>query len=227
MFTRTTVVALLVLSAFGSAILLGQQQPASGPSGVREFPVILEQSVVAGKTPVGTKIQAKLEVATFVDGTVIPRSAIFSGEVLESVAKTKTAPSRLAIRMDSVQWKNGSASLKVYSTAWYYPASDASGQNLQYGPTQPANRTWNGEGQSPDPNSKIYKPFPGSNSNDKSASAPDTPSATISNHRVLMKDVATESRNDGEIALISKHSNIKLDKLTTYVLASRDLFPAK
>ena len=119
MFTRTTVVALLVLSAFGSAILLGQQHPASGPSGVREFPVILEQSVVAGKTPVGTKIQAKLEVATFVDGTVIPRSAIFSGEVLESVAKTKTAPSRLAIRMDSVQWKNGSASLKVYSTAWY------------------------------------------------------------------------------------------------------------
>ena len=56
---------------------------------------------------------------------------------------------------------------------------------------------------------------------------PDTPSATISNHRVLMKDVETASGNDGEIALVSKHSNIKLDKVTTYVLASRDLFPAK
>ena len=42
-----------------------------------------------------------------------------------------------------------------------------------------------------------------------------------------MKDVATESGNDGEIVLVSKHSNLKLDKLTTYVLASRELFPAK
>src|ERR1700729_3138906 len=226
MFTRTTVVALLVLSAFGSAILLGQQQPASGPSGVREFPVILEQSVVAGKTPVGTKIQAKLEVATFVDGTVIPRSAIFSGEVLESVAKTKTAPSRLAIRMDSVQWKNGSASLKVYSAAWYYPASDASGQNLQYGPTQPANRTWNGEGQYPDPNSKIYKPFPGSDSGND-ASAPNTPSATASNRRVLMKDIESAKNSEGVIAIVSRNSNIKLDKLPTYVLATSDPLPAK
>jgi hypothetical protein len=114
MCTRSMVVTFLVLSAASSAILFGQQQPApSGPSGVREFPVILEQSVVAGKTPVGSKIQAKLEVATSVDGTVIPRNAIFSGEVLESVAKTRTDPSCLAIRMDSVQWKNGSASLKV------------------------------------------------------------------------------------------------------------------
>jgi len=113
MCTRSMVVTFLVLSAASSAILFGQQQPApSGPSGVREFPVILEQSVVAGKT-VGTKVQAKLEVATLVDGTVIPRNAIFSGEVLESVAKTRTDPSRLAIRMDSVQWKNCSASLKV------------------------------------------------------------------------------------------------------------------
>jgi hypothetical protein len=53
----------------------------------------------------------------------------------------------------------------------------------------------------------------------------DTPSTTISNHRVLMKDVETEGGNDGEIARVSKHSNIKLDKVTTYVLASRDLFP--
>src|ERR1700722_11206799 len=94
MCTRSMVVTLLVLSAASSAILFGQQQPApSAPSGVREFPVTLEQSVVAGKTPVGTKIQAKLEVATLVDGTVIPRNAIFSGEVLESVAKTRTDPS--------------------------------------------------------------------------------------------------------------------------------------
>ncbi len=220
-------VSTLMLGVFGSASLLGQQKPAasSAPS-AQEFPVILQQSVTAGKTPAGTKIQARLEAATLVDGTVIPRNAVFSGEVVESVAKTKTDPSRVALRMDSVQWKDGSATVKVYLTAWYYPTRDATGQDLQYGPAQPANRTWNGQGQYPDANSKVYRPFPGSES-DKSAGAPDTPSATPSNHRVLMKDVEAATGSDGSLALVSKHNNIKLDKLTTYVLASGNLLPAK
>jgi hypothetical protein len=223
----TIAVATLVLWVSYSAALLGQQPPTpSAPPGVQEFPVMLQQSVAAGKTPVGTKIQAKLEVATLIAGIVIPRNAVFSGEVIESVAKTKTEPSRLAIRMDSVQWKTGSAPVKVYSTAWYYPALDEGGQNLQYGPQQPANRTWNGQGQYPDPNSKVYKPFPGSDPN-QNASVPDTPTATISNHRVVMKDVETVSSNDGTVTLVSKRTNIKLDKLTTYVLASANLLPAK
>jgi len=193
---------------------------------MQEFPVMLQQSVTAGKTPAGTRIQARLGAATLVDGTVIPRNAVFSGEVVESVAKTKSDQSRIALRMDSVQWKNGSASVKVYLTAWYYPTKDTTGQDLQYGPQQPANRTWNGQGQYPDPNSRSYKPFPGSDS-DKGTSVPDTPSASASNHRVLMKDVVAESRSDGTLALVSKQSNIKLDKLTTYVLASTDLLPAR
>jgi hypothetical protein len=226
MRTQTIAVATLVLCV-SSAALLGQQPPApSGPAGVQEFPVMLQQSVAAGKTPVGAKIQAKLEVATLVAGTVIPRNAIFSGEVIESVAKTKTEPSRLAIRMDSVQWKTGSAPVKVYSTAWYYPARNEEGQDLQYGPQQPANRTWNGQGQYPDPNSKVYRPFPGSDPN-QNTSVPDTPTATTSNHRVVMKDVETVSRDDGTVTLVSKRTNIKLDKLTTYVLASASLLPAK
>jgi hypothetical protein len=227
MWAQTTAVTTLVLCVSYSATLLGQEKPAgSAPSGIQEFPVILQQSVAAGKTPVGTKIQAKLGTATLVDGTVIPRNAVFSGEVIESAAKTKTNPSRLAIRMDSVQWKTGSAPVKVYSTAWYYPTRNEEGQDLQYGPQQPANRTWNGQGQYPDPNSKVYKPFPGSDPN-QGTSVPDTPSATTSNHRVLMKDVETASGNDGTITLVSKRTNIKLDKLTTYVLASSDLVSAK
>jgi hypothetical protein len=226
MLTRTMAVSTLVL-CFYPTIVLGQQQPAaSAPSEVREFPVILQQNVTAGKTQAGTKVQARLGVATLVDGTVIPRNALFSGEVIESTAKTKTDPSRVSIRMDSVQWKNGSTSVKVYLTAWYYPAKDQMGQDLQYGPQQPANRTWNGQGQYPDPNSKSYKPFPGSET-DKGTSVPDTPSATTSNHRVLMKDVGSASGNGGALALVSKRTNIKLDKLTTYVLASGDLLPAK
>ena len=227
MWAQTTAVTTLVLCVSYSATLLGQEKRAgSAPSGIQEFPVILQQSVAAGKTPVGTKIQAKLGTATLVDGTVIPRNAVFSGEVIESAAKTKTNPSRLAIRMDSVQWKSGSASVKVYSTAWYYPLRDEAAQNLQYGPQQPANRTWNGQGQYPDPNSKVYKPFPGGDPN-QGTSVPDTPSATTSNQRVLMKDVETASGSDGTITLVSKRTNIKLDKLTTYVLASSDLVSAK
>jgi hypothetical protein len=227
MSIRTKAVTTLVLWLSYSATLPSQQKPATpAPSGIQEFPVTLQQSVAAGKTPVGTKIQAKLVVATLVAGTVIPRNALFSGEVFESVAKSKTDPSRLAIRMDSVQWKGGSAAIKVYSTAWYYPARDAAGQDLQYGPQEPANRTWNGQGQYPDPNSRVYRPFPGSDPN-QGNSVPDTPSATPSNHRVLMKDVETLSSNDGTISLVSKRTNIKLDKLTTYVLASSDLVSAK
>lgn len=229
MLTRMAAVTILVHCVLGSGALAGQQKPTEPPtfSAVREFPMLMEQGVTAGKTSAGTKIQARLQVATLVDGTVIPRNAIFSGEVIESVAKTKTDPSRLAIRMDSVQWKNGLAAVavKVFLTAGYYPPMDAMGQNLQYGPQQPANRTWNGEGQYPDPNSKSYKPFPGTES-DKGA-VPDTPSTTTSNHRVVMKDVETVNGADGSVALVSKRNNLKLDKLTTYVFAGAEQTPAK
>lgn len=189
--------------------------------------MVFQQSVTAGKTPVGTKIQAKLEVATLVNGSVIPRNAIFSGEVIESAGKTATGPSRLAIRMDSEQWKNGSASIKVYLTRWYYPTTLAeTSQNLQYGPTQPASTTWNGAGAYPDPNSPAYKPFPGRDS-DKNQSLPATPSAITSNHRILMKNVEFEDKDSGGVVLVSKHGNIKLDKVTTYVLAADDPQPPK
>ena len=226
MLTRTMAVSTLVLGAIYSCSLFGQQKPSNPPSAGHEFPVTLQQSVIAGKTAIGSKIQARLGVATLVDGTVIPRNAVFSGEVVESVAKTKTDPSRLCLRMDSVQWKDGSASVKIYLTAWYYPSRDETGQDLQYGPQQPANRTWNGEGQYPDPNSKVYQPFPRGES-DKSSSVPDTPNATLSNHRVLMKNVETASGNDGTLTLISQRANLKLDKLTTYVMASGDLQTGK
>jgi hypothetical protein len=230
MYTRTMAVPYLVLSflfVLCSSALLGQQKPTdSPPAAAKEFPVVMQQNVTAGKTPVGTKIKAKLEVATLVDGLVIPRNAVFSGEVVESVAKSATDPSRLAIRVDSVLWKTGSTPIKAYLTAWYYPTKDTMGQNLQYGPTQPANRTWNGEGQYPDPNSKVYRPFPGSDS-DKGASVPVTPSSTTSSQRVLMKDVESTGDNGGAIALVSRHANLKLDKLTTYVLGTGELVPAK
>ena len=226
MLTRTTAVLTLVLSVVPCNRVLAQQPQANPPAAAQEFPVLLQQSVTAGKTPPGTKIQAKLWVATLLDGKVIPRNAVFSGEVVESVAKNGTDPSRVSLRMDSVQWKNGSAEVKVYLTAWYYPPRNGAGEDLQYEPQKPANRTWNGEGQYPDPNSKVYKPFPGGSS-DSGSAVPDTPSATTSNHRILMRDIATTGGSDGAITLVSTKTNLKLDKLTTYVLANTDLLSRK
>jgi len=214
----------LILAAFFSTVLWGQQ--GTEPGREPEFPLVLQQSVTAGKTQVGSKIEAKLLIATLAQGRVIPRNATFSGEVTESVAKTATAPSRLAIRMDSAQWKEGSASIKLFLTGWYYPTINEAGQDLQYGPPEPANRTWNGQGQYPDPNSKVYRPFPGDDS-DKKSSVPVTPTSAASNHRVRMKDVETERSTDGTVSLTSKKSNVKLERYTTYVLSASEVMAQK
>ena len=226
----TMVLAVALASASGQQKPASSSSPGASPgasssassgasSALREFPVTMQQNVTAGKTPPGTKVQAKLEVATLVDGAVVPRNAVFSGEVVESVAKSKTEPSRMAIRMDSVQWKGASAAVKIYLTAWYYPVQEQTGQDLRYGPQQSAKGSWNGQGQYPDPNSKSYKPFPGSDTDKKDSTVPDTPNATTSNHRVLMHDVESTTGADGMLTLISKRTNIKLDKLTTYVFS--------
>jgi hypothetical protein len=223
MVRHTLLVQLLVLL---SVTLFSQQTPSTSTAAIAlQLPVLLQDNVVAGKTPPGTKIQCKLIAATLVAGTVIPKSAVLSGEVVESLAKTGTAPSRLSVRMDSAQWKTGSASLKVYLTRWYYPTTEAGGQDLQYGAPVSPKRTWNGMGQYPDPNSPVYKPFPTESDKPKN-SVPDTPAAVISDHPTLMKNVDSVRKDDGSLAIVSAHSNLKLDKLTTYVLAADDVLPA-
>lgn len=121
MFRNRMAVVQAVLVVLVSTALFSQ--PPSTPPGSAdlEFPVTMRQNVTAGVTAVGTKVQAKLAVATLVKGTVIPQNAILSGEVTESQAKSSSEPSRLAIRLDSAQWKKGSAAIKVYLTAWIYP----------------------------------------------------------------------------------------------------------
>jgi hypothetical protein len=205
-----------------SAALLGQSTSASSASPGLELPVIMRQSVAAGKTPVGTKVQANLALATLVNGVVIPQEAILSGEVTESVAKSATEPSRLAIRLDTAQWKNGSASIKVYLTPWYYPAALATNQDLSSGLPDASRHpsVWEGAGVYPGRRNPGSAPFPGT---DKDAGA----SSSGSQRRVLMKDVETTRNSDGSATLTSKRSNLKLDKTLTYVFATSDLLPPK
>lgn len=208
----------------GSVMLFGQQSPqSSSPLVGTEFPIFMKQNIVAGKTPVGTKIQAKLVAATLVNGVVVPRDAILSGEVIESVKKSASAPSRLAIRMDSADWKKGSVPIKAYLTAWYYPEAAATNQDLSYQPADAANskKNWNGMGTYPDPNNPIsQQKFPaGDNSKDAGPEA-GSPASNISKHRVLMKNVQSIRNPDGAVVLTDQHSDLKLDRVTTYVLAS-------
>jgi hypothetical protein len=224
MIRQGLLVQLLVLFSLS---LFSQQTPsAPTAAALQQFPVLFQQSVVAGKTPAGTKIQCKLTAATLVSGTVIPKNAVLSGEVVESLAKAGNGPSRLSLRMDSAQWKTGSASLKLYLTRWYYPTKEAAGQDLQYNAPAPPNRTWNGMGQYPDPNNPAYRPFPSGDSDKSKSSVPDAPASVTSDHPTLMKDVDSVRKEDGSLEIVSSNTNIKLDKLTTYVLAADDLVPA-
>ena len=227
----------------GSAVLLGQapkaqEIPAAGASSPVdtgtsaadycakcELPIILRQTVEAGKTGVGTKVEALLMMSTMIKGGVLPRGAVISGEVTESVAKSGNSPSRLAIRMDSAQWKNGGAKFQVYLTAGYYPPAPMAPPNLAFGPPG-ERRNWGGVDPTvdttdpPNPSQRL------STQGDNGVNA-DAPTSVISKKRVLMKNVKSASGADGSVALVSSHSNIKLNKVTTYVLAINELLPGK
>lgn len=222
MFTRARILQFLLLLSLWPPYSSGQQkESATSPStSVLEFPVTLQEGIEAGKTAVGNRVQAKLAVATLVNRVVIPRGAIFSGVVIESAGKAAKTPSRLAIRIDSVQWKGGSAKIKAYLTPLYYPKTVSTGPSLQYGPTEPPARTWNGAGQYPNSGSRVYRPFPGGDSDNSAGAVPDTTSATMSGNPVGMKDVAVGPTPDGGLTLVCNRANLKLDGETIYVLAA-------
>jgi hypothetical protein len=111
-------------------------------------------------------------------------------------------------------------------TAWIYPVKGLANQDLKYGPDLPAWRTWNGAGAYPDPKSPDYRPFPGTDATSGPDPTPGAPASAISDHRALMKNVESKRNQDGSVAITCTRSNIKLDKLTTYVLAAGDLMPA-
>lgn len=207
-----------------SQIALTQSAPNT-PTGL-ELPATMREKIVAGITPVGTVVQAKLEVATLVDGIVVPENAILSGEVTESAAKSAAGPSRLAIRMDSAHWKHHGApqvltlTKKVYLTAWSYPAAPSTiPDSLYQSPADlPSSRNMARLGSPAPPTRRLPDPDDGSEGQGGKQPAP-TKTATAAPQRVLMKDVESTRAPDGAVRLTSRHSNIKLDKSTTYVFA--------
>jgi len=220
MFCRIVGVGLIL--GVWSVAVVGQQQPAqSATPALHEFPVILQQNVETGKTPVGTKLQAKLAAATLFNGTVIPKNAVITGLVGESEAKSAKNQARLEIRIDKVTWNGGWTPLGAYLMPLFYPTTGQAVPNLPHEAPDPDSKTLSGAGQSGSP---MSRPSPGNGSEASQGAIPDI--ATISNRPVRMGNVALEPTSDGGIALVSERANIKLFKLTTYVFAA-DESPAK
>jgi hypothetical protein len=235
MLRRTSLGCGLLVLLFVFSGFTDKRPPVATASDLIEFPVLMQQKITAGVTPVGTKVQAKLTIPTLVHGTVVPRDAVLSGEITESVAKSADAPSKLGIRMDMAQWKNGSLPVKVYLTEWYYPMKSMMGednnpnyQGAMHGSvgitmgggggnnpqTFPTSTTRTG-GRFPDDDSV---PFP--NTTDPGTMQTSDPSP----HRSRIPDVESKRAENGAIVLLSK-KGLKLDKNTTYVLASDSLSP--
>jgi len=227
MFSKTIAVRRAGLTVVLSSVaLLSQSTPAGpGSSAGLEFPVVMRQKVAAGTTPVGTKVQAKLALATLVGRVVVPEGAILSGEVTESVPKSTTDASRLGICMDFAQWKNGSVKIKVYLTGWFYPLTPLQGSSTDLSDDAATGPRRRGADNPTYPDSAASAPFPGRGTVSNPVSLPPVPQQGLSQHRVLMKNVESARNKDGTITLISKRVNIKLDKDTAYVLAGNPLPP--
>jgi hypothetical protein len=232
-------------SAFAVQAVQGQAIGGEpGSSSALEFPVTLRNSVESGRTPVGTKIQAKLTVATLVERVVVPEGAKLYGEVTESVVASgsesgsgsRSVSSRLGIRIDSAEWKVGSKPVtisfksKVYLTAWYYPlVSQLDRTSADGEPTILRNPQQRRSGPSGYPSTTPHStpPFPTSTTDSDPDPVPPRPKSNTLQHRELMKDVEPVHNFDGSVTLTSTQSKITLDKSTTYVFSSAALLPTK
>jgi hypothetical protein len=55
----------------------------------------------------------------------------------------------------------------------------------------------------------------------------DAPASIISTKRVVMKNMTSASGADGSVVLVSSRSNIKLNKVTTYVVTAGEVLLGK
>src|SRR5258708_9141325 len=115
---------------------------------------------------------------------------------------------------------------KVFLTAWYYPVAETRAQDLSDESPDDVPQSWKHRNRPPtfpDPNAPASQPFPGRGTGTDPGSSPPSPMSNISKHRGLMQNVESTRSSDGTITLTSRSFTIKIDKLTTYVLATGDL----
>jgi hypothetical protein len=133
--------------------------------------------------------------------------------------------------MDSAHWKHHGApqlltlTKKVYLTAWSYPATASTiPDSLYQSPTDlPSSRNMTRLGSPSPPTRRLPDADDSSDSPASTTQSSPTTTSSAAPHRVLMKDVESTRARDGAVRLTSRHSNIKLDKSTTYVFAGGGL----
>ena len=224
---RTIIVGPLLMAVFCPMALLCQQKAdrQTMASAAQEFPVTMRQNIIAGKTPAGTKVEARLAIATLMAGKVIPEGAIFSGVVVESAARSAGTPSRLSVRMESVQWKKESARVTAYLTSWYYPIRMAGNDDVSSEPAGIHGDIGMQRGTGSRSGPKSAQPYP--SGTQQGPDVPSAPTSNLSEHRVEMKDIESERASDGTLSISSSRINIRLDKSTTYVFATGQLAAGK
>jgi hypothetical protein len=184
--------------------LLSAAQASRSSDGARnrqEFPLQLQQRVVAGQTEVRAPVQGKLIIATLVRGTVIPAGAMFSGTVEESIAKTAAAPSRLKVHMTKATWDDKSLAVDLFlaNSFYEYPKRDVDETKNVSASTLPTTieelRDYAKNEQNIRRNSAEINPWP---------------------RRTVMLDVSQERGAGGQIVLTSMKQNLRLDREVLY-----------
>ena len=204
-------------------------KPVQNPQPSVELPASLQTKVVAGSTPVGTEVRAKLTMATLMDGVVIPQDAVISGHVEQSVAKTGDAPSLLKIKFESARWKKGSAPVTLYLAGCYYPiefqspSNDPSGVHGQIGinmgsAAESSPNRANGGMNGGLPNGGMPSTMDANRLDNYPDPRPGTTVSEISKHWVRIENVDTVVTSDGSLQIASQQRNLKLDKGTVYLL---------
>ena len=211
-------------------VLAVAQQPKTKPAthGALEFPVVLQENVVAGKTPVGTAVHSKLMLATLVKGVVVPQDALLSGRVEESTAKIGADPSRLKIRLDMAQWKGGSLAVNAFLTNMYYAnrlIEMPAGEGIPDASTNPDPMLSHGGLQhqnSADLESRRAawnRQAAGSNPSDQAHSS-EKGLWESSVYRKPMPNVDITRDTNGTV-IMSRRDNIKVERNTAYCFESR------
>lgn len=202
--------------------LLAQPAPPSPATQNRvELPVVLQQKIIAGTTAAGTEVRAKLEMATLVNGVVVPKGATLKGRVEESSKKSATSPSRLKIKFETASWKTGTVALSAYFTGCYYPLnvearpdSDMVSEGGFHGSVGIGAGGFSRPGSPPSDNDRGPAGMPPL---DSRLSLP-VPPPGVSSHWVRMDKVDVAKQEDGSLAVTSSKKDLKLDKSTTYLL---------
>ena len=212
-----------VLVVLGSVCGAAQQAGSPPPQRLErlELPAVMQQKIIAGITPAGTAIRAKLSIATLVKGKVLPSGAVLSGHLEESAKRNGNTPSRLKIKFDTAQWKNGTTTLELYFTGCYYPFEitpeqdpasaipDGLHGSLTMGQvtSSPSHATPSALGQNPLPND--YGTNPG-----------ELGGPHVSSRWVREEGTEIMAEPDGSVVVTSAKRNLKLDKGTTYLLTN-------